>query len=165
MLRALALALCLAPFLALAEDRVLPYSESDPRMNAAILEAQRSLPEFLEAALDAQGLSRQGHVVKVAMPTSSDPTSREHIWVAPFARLTDGRFTGYLDNEPQDLGDLRLGDRIVFSSDMISDWGILSEAGRSYGQFTTRVIFQDGVFGDTPFDQIFEADPLPPDWR
>jgi uncharacterized protein YegJ (DUF2314 family) len=164
MLRAFALALPLA-LPATAEDQVLPYSEGNPRMNAAMLAAQETLPKFLAVALDEQGVSRPGAVVKVAMPTQGDPSVPEHIWVTPFARLSDGRMTGYLDNEPQDLGDLHHGDQVTFATGMISDWGLLSERGLAYGQFTTRVIFEDGAFGDTPFDAIFEDDPVPSDWR
>ncbi len=166
MRRALALALCLGLALpATAEDKVLPYSESDPRMNAAMLAAQETLPQFLAVALDDQGLSRPGAVVKVAMPTQRDASVPEHIWVTPFARLSDGRMTGYLDNEPQDLGDLRYGDQVTFTTEMVSDWSLMSDRGLAYGQFTTRVIFEDGAFGDTPFEAFFEPDPLPPDWQ
>lgn len=150
---------------AIAEDGIVPYSESDLRMNAAISSAQASFRRFLDVALDANGTSRVGYLVKVAFPTESDPASPEHIWVGPFARLKNGRFTGFLNNEPADLGELELGDQVPFAANMVSDWTFLSERGLAYGQFTTRVIFEDGAFGNTPFDQIFEPEPVPSEWE
>jgi uncharacterized protein YegJ (DUF2314 family) len=150
---------------AIAEDGLVRYADADPRMNAAILSAQASFPRFLEAALDANGTSRDGYLVKVGFPTESDPASLEHIWVGPFAKLKSGKFTGLLDNDPVDLGGMVLGDQVPFSAGMVSDWTFLSDRGLAYGQFTTRVIFEDGGFGDTPFDQMFEPEPLPSDWE
>ena len=162
---AAAIALCAALAQPLwAQDPVLPYGVDDPRMNTAILAAQKTLPLFLAAALDAQGMSRPGFIIKVAMPKASDATAHEHIWVTPFGRLSDGSFSGYLNNEPDDLGDLAFGDRVRFSQSMISDWTVMSADGLAYGQYTTRVMFEDGVFGEERFEQIFEDDPVPADW-
>ncbi|MCU0904553.1 MAG: DUF2314 domain-containing protein [Tabrizicola sp.] len=149
---------------AIAQDGLVSYDASDSRMTAAIFAAQESLPGFLEVALEPNGTSRDGYLMKVGFPTERDPTSLEHIWVGPFAQLKNGKFVGFLDNEPVDLGDLDLGDQVPFSADMVSDWTYRSERGLAYGQFTTRVIFEDGEFGDTPFNQLFEPEPIPSDW-
>ena len=161
-----AIALCAALAQPLwAQDPVLPYEVDDPRMNTAILAAQETLPLFLTAALDAEGMSQPGYIIKVALPKASDATLHEHIWVGPFGRLSDGSFSGYLNNEPDDLGDLAYGDRVRFSQRMISDWTVMSDDGLAYGQYTSRVMFEDGAFGATPFEQVFEAVPVPADWQ
>lgn len=164
-LRLAALVLCLAGP-AGAEDATINYAENDATMDAAIADARATLPIFLRNALDAKGVSLDDALVKVALPTEpGSPTSDEHIWVAPFARLQDGSFSGLLANEPVNLGPLRAGDRIDFTEDMISDWHFNAPTGRYWGSYTSRVMYDAGAFGDTPFDQLFEADPVPPDWR
>lgn len=149
-----------------AQDPTINYSESDGQMQAAISEARATLPLFLANAFDAEGNSIPGSVLKVELPTvAGSDTESEHIWVTPFARLPDGRFAGLLANEPVNLGSLHAGDRVDFDDDMISDWHLDSPSGRYWGSYTSRVMYEAGAFGDTPFDQIFEADPIPPQWH
>jgi uncharacterized protein YegJ (DUF2314 family) len=165
MLRALFLAGVMAGPV-LAEDTVLPYAATDPQMAAAIAEARATLPLFLAHALDAEGNSIMGSVIKVELPTvAGSPVDPEHIWVTPFARLPDGSFAGLLANEPAYLGALRAGDRVDFTEGMISDWHFDAPSGRYWGSYTSRVMHASGAFGDTPFDQLFEPNPVPPDWR
>ena len=164
-LRLAALILCLAGP-ATAEDATLNYAEDDAAMEAAIADAQATLPIFLRNALDAEGVSLDDALVKVALPTEAgSPTSVEHIWVAPFARMPDGSYAGLLANEPVNLGPLQVGDRVDFAEEMISDWHLNAPSGRYCGSYTSRVMYKAGAFGDTPFEQLFEPDPVPPDWH
>ena len=164
-LRATALLICLAAPAA-AQDPTVNYSESDAQMQAAIAEARATLPLFLANAFDPEGNSVPGSVLKVELPTvAGSPTESEHIWVTPFARLPDGSFAGLLANEPVNLGSLRAGDRVDFTEGMISDWHFDAPSGRYWGSYTSRVMYEAGAFGDTPFDQIFETDPVPPQWK
>jgi uncharacterized protein YegJ (DUF2314 family) len=162
MIRAATLALLLATPVA-AQDPVTNYSAEDATMNAAIAEAQASLPAFLAHGLDAERIGRDGAGVKVAIPTISRE-GHEHIWITPFRQWPDGTFSGFLANAPVDLGALRQGDAVDFTAAQISDWSYLSPEGLLYGNYTSRVMFASGAFGDTPFDQIFEANPVPSDW-
>ena len=63
------------------------------------------------------------------------------------------------------LARLQAGDRVDFTQGMISDWHFDAPSGRYWGSYTSRVMYEAGAFGDTPFDQIFEPDPVPPQWR
>lgn len=163
--RALALALATLPCALLAQDPITPYAADDTAMNAAIAAAQQTLSAFLANALDAEGIGRDGTGVKVAMPTVSGTLEQEHIWVTPFRLWPDGSLSGYLANEPVDLGALKQGDRVDFPANQISDWSVLSPEGLLYGNYTSRVMHGSGAFGATPFDQIFTADPVPYDWN
>lgn len=164
-LRAAALLVCLAAPLA-AQDPTVNYRESDAQMLAAIAEARATLPLFLANAIDAEGNSVAGSVLKVELETvPGSGTESEHIWVTPFARLPDGSFAGLLANEPVNLGPLQAGDRVDFTEEMISDWHFDAPSGRYWGSYTSRVMYEAGAFGDTPFDQIFEPDPVPPEWK
>jgi uncharacterized protein YegJ (DUF2314 family) len=150
----------------LAEDATIKYAEDDPAMEAAIADAKATLPIFLRNALDAEGVSLDEALVKVALPTEAgSPTSVEHIWVTPFARMADGSYAGLLANEPANLGPLQVGDRVDFTEEMISDWHFNAPSGRYLGSYTSRVMYEEGAFGDTPFDQLFEPDPVPSDWQ
>lgn len=149
-----------------AEDDTIKYGQDDAVMNAAIAEAQATLPLFLANALDADGNGSDMALVKVAFPTvDTSAMDVEHIWVAPFARQPDGSFVGLLANEPVALGDLVAGDRVTFDQSMISDWHLTAPSGRYWGSFTSRVMYDQGAFGDTPFDQIFETEAVPADWK
>jgi uncharacterized protein YegJ (DUF2314 family) len=166
LLHALALSLAIASQPSFAEDPVFTFEETDPAMAAAIAEARATLPMFLAQSLDADGKSVGGVALKVGMPTEPGSTnSVEHIWITPFARRADGGFIGLLANEPAELGDLFIGDQVIFREDMISDWHVNAPSGRFWGSFTTRVMHASGLYGDTPFDQIFEPDPVPADWK
>jgi uncharacterized protein YegJ (DUF2314 family) len=151
---------------AAAQDPIINYEKDDAAMNAAIAEAQATLPLFLANALDAEGNGSEMALIKVGFPTTDGGgMDVEHIWVSPFARLEDGSFIGLLANEPAALGDLMAGDQVDFSADMISDWHMTAPSGLYWGSYTSRVMFDQGAFGDTPFDQIFEADPVPTAWK
>jgi uncharacterized protein YegJ (DUF2314 family) len=163
MIRAALLALALATPVA-AQDPVTNYTQNDAVMNAAIAEAQASLPLFLANALDAEGVGRDGTGVKVAIPTVQQQ-GHEHIWVTPFRLWDDGTLSGYLANQPNDLGPLREGDQVDFTQDQISDWSLFRDDGMMWGNYTSRVMHGSGAFGGTPFEDIFMADPVPAEWR
>jgi uncharacterized protein YegJ (DUF2314 family) len=149
-----------------AQDDTINYGQGDAGMNAAIAEAQATLPLFLANVLDVDGNGSDMALVKVGFPTvNSSEMDVEHIWVAPFARQPDGSFIGLLANEPVALGDLVAGDQVSFDQSMISDWHLTAPSGRSWGSFTSRVMYDQGAFGDTPFDEIFEAEAVPSDWK
>ena len=152
-----------APVQVAAQDPTFDFAETDPAMSGAIAEARATLPLFLDHALNAKGASVPEAMIKVGLPTQSG--SVEHIWIAPFSRKEDGSFVGYLANEPANLGKLRQGDAVGFTADMVSDWHLFTETGTAWGSFTSRVMFDAGLFGDTPFEQVFEKNPVPADWR
>lgn len=169
MLKRLLLSALFAGALALpvaAQDPTINYEQDDAAMNAAIAEAQATLPLFLANALDAEGNGSDMALLKVGFPTvEGSATEVEHIWVAPFARREDGSFTGLLANEPVALGNLTEGDQVDFDQSMISDWHVTAPSGRYWGSFTSRVMYDQGAFGDTPFDEIFETEAVPADWK
>jgi uncharacterized protein YegJ (DUF2314 family) len=148
-----------------AEDPVFSFADSDPAMNAAIADARRTLPLFLSRAIGPDGESLDGALVKAALPTVNGANGLEHIWIMPFALRDDGSVTGLLANEPAELGDLAYGDQVDFTQDQISDWSFSSPDGLLYGNYTSRVMFETGAFGDTPFESVFMPDPIPADWK
>lgn len=141
----------------------MPFATDDPAMNAAITNAQKTLPRFLAHAFDSSGASLQDALVKVGLLTVNGPNNLEHIWVRPFTQLSETEFSGVLANEPDDLGDLKINDTVEFTLSQISDQYVNSPKGLYCGNYTMRVMIDNGAFGDEPFDTVFEATAIPPD--
>jgi uncharacterized protein YegJ (DUF2314 family) len=121
---------------------VINYGQNDETMNAAIADAQAHLPYFWEHAT-SPAPNEQSFSLKVAFPTlAKSEGAREHIWVSEFEKTPSG-YAGLLANEPLDMVGKKLGDRVEFTPDMISDWGFLLD-GKMIGYHTTRVSLEDG---------------------
>ena len=106
-------------------------------MNAAMAEAVTTLPAFLGQQTDNEGYGQPGTMLKVAFEVEGG--GAEIIWVAPF--WTDGRgnFVAQLANEPNFMGNLHVGDRVQFTTDMIRDWS-WHDGRQLWGNYTTRVM-------------------------
>jgi len=147
-----------------AAAQVMDFDPDDPEMNAAVRQAQHTLPLFLEAALEGKEVSAPDVLVKVALPRASDPMTNENIWVDRFQRVGPDEFLGCLANEPVDLAHLGLGSRVFFSQAQIVDWSVFSPDGRLHGNYTSRVMYDRGAFAGEEYDDIFMPDPLPAGW-
>lgn len=137
------------------------FGSADATMNAAIAQAQSTLPLFLSYVLDAQGMSREGSI-KVSFQTFPVDQGAEVIWVTAFRRLPDGSYTGRLNNQPFHLGNWQMGDSVSFPASAIQDWSLRTADG-SYGNYTTRIIAAQP--GNEVFAQGLTPDPLPANWR
>jgi len=112
-------------------DNIVPVSAEDAAMNAAIAEAQRTLPEFLK-------------VIAAPPPGVRDISFKypldgwEHIWVTNVSRRGNV-LVGELDNEPVAKG-YRLGQRVEVPLTQVSDWAYRGPDGVMRGHRTTRVL-------------------------
>ncbi|MEJ6395349.1 DUF2314 domain-containing protein [Gymnodinialimonas sp. 2305UL16-5] len=171
MLRILPLLLILtaAPALAEKPDPVQPtapdglefFDASDMTMNAAIAEAQATLPLFFDQVMDGNGMSQAG-AIKVSFQTFPENVGNEIIWVGQFRRLPDGTFEGVLNNQPYNLGTWQQGDLVSFPASAIQDWSLSTPQG-SLGNYTTRVIAAQP--GNEYILQSLAPNPVPEDWR
>lgn len=135
MFAALALIALPAPLLAQPQsterDDVVPISQRDPEMNAAIAEAKRTLPEFLK-------------IVSKPPPGVDSITFKyplggwEHIWVTD-VELRGNVLVGRLDNEPMQEK-YRIGEEVEVPLSQVSDWAYRGPDGVMRGHRTTRVI-------------------------
>lgn len=117
-------------------DRIIKVSKNDAEMNAAIAEAQRTLPEFW------QRREREGEVftglLKVFFTDPGSTDEGEHMWV----RVTDRtakEVAGVLLGEPAWLKSVKGGGRVRFPTDRITDW-LFIENGVARGAFTVRLL-------------------------
>ena len=107
----------------------------DALMLAATREARASLADFW-VKYEARDPSRSRYSVKIGLPTRHGGV--EHIWGSVVRRSGD-KTTARIDNEPEDLADVKFGDEITVDHAAISDWMYLKD-GKLYGSFTTRAM-------------------------
>jgi len=116
---------------------VVGVPPEDARMEAAIAEARRTTPGFLEAL---SGSPDTGRAFYFKMEFREGNVT-EHMWVQDVAY--DGKLLhGVVGNEPVDLKRVALGDPVECSPERISDWLIVSEDGAE-GGFTVKALAEE----------------------
>ncbi|MFO0851918.1 MAG: DUF2314 domain-containing protein [Gemmataceae bacterium] len=108
-------------------------ADGDPRMSAAVAEANRRFGEFL-AALSAR---EPGETFAVKVPFA-DPNGREFMWVS-VAAVDDAYIFGRLDNEPAFVKTVAAGEPVRVPRAELNDWLYVRD-GHLYGGFTLRLL-------------------------
>jgi len=106
-------------------------------MNAAIQEAQDSLDVFI-ADLESPRVGQVYFSIKARFPVPGSSGDYEHIWLYDVV-YTGDKFTGRIANEPLDVPDLELDQKVSVEREDVSDWMII-EDGVLVGGFTIRVL-------------------------
>lgn len=114
-------------------QRVIDFSTSDTRMNAAIARARATVGELL-ARLERADTT--DHVIVKLRVAEGDVA--EHMWLSD-VRYKGGMIHGVLNNVPRDLTRVKLGDPLRVAPGEISDWMVIDGEGRVCGGFTFRV--------------------------
>jgi uncharacterized protein YegJ (DUF2314 family) len=117
-----------------AEDKVYSFSESDPEMNAAIRKARDSLPIFW-SKFAAPSSHEKDFTLKIKI---DDENGTEHFWCG----MIEGNSTSatcVIDNDPQTVLSVSIGQRIAADPASISDWMYMRD-GKIVGGETIRVI-------------------------
>lgn len=123
------------------ESDIIRFERADDAMNAAIADARAHLSYFWERmARRARG--EDDFTIKVGFAVNNrDGTTREHIWVDNI-RPEGGGYLAELANEPNWMEGKRLGDKVTFTEDMISDWGF-ARRDKMIGFYTIRVMLPE----------------------
>ena len=112
------LAVVLALFTACSKrDKVINVADDDPEMLAAIAKARDTLPEFWKV-FDKPEHGESGFSLKVKI---TDKRGAEHFWVTDLQKQ-DGKIMGTINNDPDIVASVKLGDRIEVPEADISDW-------------------------------------------
>jgi uncharacterized protein YegJ (DUF2314 family) len=115
-------------------DKVTYVADDDPRMNAAIEKARSSVGQFI-AALKSPKPGQSAFSIKVPF---TDGGKTEHFWLTPVTY--DGtNFKGVVDNEPEDVKTVKMGQSVTVAPDKISDWMYI-ENRKLVGGETLRVL-------------------------
>lgn len=113
---------------------VIYVENDDPEMQAAISKARETVDEFI-AALDDPQASGTGFSVKLLV---EDGEHGEHMWVLP-VRYEEGRFYGRVNNNPDRVTTVKIGDEVDVAASEITDW-MYVEDGKLHGGYSIRLL-------------------------
>lgn len=116
-------------------DGVTHVTPGDEAIERAIAEAQRRLPEFIDA------LELPGRASK-AMFKAKFATSTEHpefVWVG-YTGMTEAGLRGKILNNPLDPSIPKKGQSVEIPLDRIVDWFYVDPAGKDHGLFVERLL-------------------------
>jgi uncharacterized protein YegJ (DUF2314 family) len=128
------IAICLSTA-AMAGDPTWDFTSDDAEMNAAIAEAQRTMPIFV-AKLDETDLNTQTMLLKVGLPFGND--GYEHIWCQVISRDGD-TYEAVISNDPVYI-DAKQYDPVTIKQAQVSDWTYWNKDGKMEGAYTLRVM-------------------------
>jgi uncharacterized protein YegJ (DUF2314 family) len=115
------------------EPDIYRVPKADLAMNSAMAQARASLDPFLaEVQSPHPGAS---YSLKARF---DDGRNVEHIWLINL-RTAGGQISGEINNAPERIKTVSLGQRVVVPRARVSDWLIVAN-GRYRGGFTVRVL-------------------------
>jgi uncharacterized protein YegJ (DUF2314 family) len=117
-------------------DEVAIVAKDDPTMAAAMRKARATLTEFLALAA-APKPDTANFAVKVAIHDGDD---NEYFWIDPFTN-ENGRFSGTINNKPDVIHTVKMGQIITFGRDEIVDW-MYMESGKMKGNYTACALLK-----------------------
>ena len=98
-------------------DKVINVEDNDAEMVAAIAKARDTLPQFWQV-FDKPERGEKEFSLKVEI---TDKKGSEHFWATDVERR-DGKIWGTINNDPNIVAKVKLGDRIEIPEKDISDW-------------------------------------------
>lgn len=117
-------------------DKVIFVADDDPEMVAAMAKARGSLPQFWKVFEKRErGEAKFGLKVKI-----TDKKGTEFFWASDIKRQ-DGKVMGTIDNDPNIVTTVKLGDRIEIPEADISDWLYMRE-GKMVGNETLKPLLK-----------------------
>jgi len=115
-----------------SDDHVVTVEKDDPAMNAAFAKARSETDSFL-SLMNSGTVS--GCSVKVGI---SDGHQTEYFWLGDLT-YADGVFSGTIDNDPELVKNVKLGQKYHVKKEEIYDWLYLQD-GKMHGNYTARVL-------------------------
>ncbi|MGV3618612.1 MAG: DUF2314 domain-containing protein [Fimbriimonas sp.] len=115
-------------------QRVRRVTGNDPKLQNAIRQARREMPEFLRQL--ASPRPGQRFAIRGRFSTPAGP---EYLWVRDPV-LVDGIFRGTLDQEPMAARTLRRGESVRVPDADVVDWLIRDPGGRMRGGYTEQAL-------------------------
>lgn len=112
--------------------------EDDSSLNQAIKKANQTFDDFesvLKNSVENNIKSFSDFSIKVKFDTKN---GAEHVWLSEI-KIEGEDYFGVLNNEPEQINSLKLGDVIKIDKNRISDW-MYSENGKLIGGFTIRAL-------------------------
>ena len=117
-------------------DKVVNVESDDPEMLAAIAKARETLSQFWQV-FDKRGHGESDFSLKVKI---TDKRGTEHFWATDIERR-DGKTMGTINNDPNIVASVKLGDRVEIPEADISDW-LYMQDGKMVGNETLRPLLK-----------------------
>jgi uncharacterized protein YegJ (DUF2314 family) len=115
---------------------VVTVADDDPEMTAAISKARETLPQFWDVFAKREH-EESDFALKVKI---TDPRGVEHFWTTDLERR-DGKTIGTINNDPNIVKSVKLGDRIEIPEADITDWLYLRD-DKMVGNHTVKPLFK-----------------------
>lgn len=135
------------------EDGVILVADDDPDMALAIAKARETLPRFWEA-FEKPGPGESDFALKVKIADAKDV---EHFWLTGLERV-NGKVFGTIENDPEIVHNVKLGDRIEIPEADITDW-LYMRNEKMVGNQTLRVLFKQMSDSEVEFYKTKLAEP------
>jgi uncharacterized protein YegJ (DUF2314 family) len=116
------------------EPDIYNVESDDKEMNEAIKQSRVTFDNFLTTFKKPTG-NQTNFCIKMPFPTNH---GAEHIWLVNI-ESKDGKLFGQIDNLPENVTSVKLGDKIEIDRNKISDWFYI-EDNRLIGGRTIRVL-------------------------
>ena len=121
--------------------RIINVEDDDKGMNAAMAQARKEFPTFWKAISEDRKNEEPKLVpaiVKASFRDKGKEDNGEHLWIDEVSY--DGKMiTGVVASEPADLKSVKLGEKVSFPLERLSDW-LFVEKGAAKGAFTVNYL-------------------------
>lgn len=117
-------------------EPIIEISDNNPRMAAAVTEAIKRWPEFVEAFQNREDPTDESYIIKAEF---REGRNCEYMWVS-VEEITESVIHGTLMNDPHELLDFHRGARVGIEFDRLNDWIYPGEGGSHEGGFTLDVL-------------------------
>jgi uncharacterized protein YegJ (DUF2314 family) len=134
-------------------DKVINIEEDDPEMVAAIKTARETLPHFWQV-YEKPTRGETNFALKVKI---TDKQGTEHFWATDIERR-DGKVTGTINNDPNIVKSVKLGDRMEIPEADISDWLYMRD-DKMIGNQTVKPLFKQMPADEVRQLKAMMADP------
>jgi uncharacterized protein YegJ (DUF2314 family) len=128
--------LCIGCSRTAPKDKVINTDAYDAEMQAAIASARAKLPEFWQI-FDKRPNGESNFSLKLHV---TDGNGDEHFWVIDIEKKDEKGF-GTINNDPNTVKSVKLGQRVEVPNDRISDW-LYMRNGKIVGNFTLRPLMK-----------------------
>ncbi len=116
------------------EPTIYLVNDDDKEMNTAIEEARQNIGKF-DIALKEKKNRFDNFCLKVCFETEEH---KEHIWICDIT-IKNNDFFGVINNLPEYIIDINIGDTVKINKENISDW-MYTDNGILKGGYTIRLL-------------------------
>jgi len=118
------------------EDKVVMVKHDDPEMEAAFAAARSKMADFWSRVAKPTA-GENGFGVKIPI---KDENGTEYVWLTHLS-LSDGKVAGTIDNDPDIVKNVKIGQRIEMTRESVVDW-LYTRDGKMYGNYTVRPLLK-----------------------